>query len=114
MAAVGFTSGLVLGGVLATVTWRLVLLIPAGLALLAVISAARIVPSDQGPRRREREPVDLPGAVAVTSGLMALVYGVSRASTSGWGDDITVSSLAVSAALLVIFVWIQRSRRVPL
>jgi MFS family permease len=114
MAAVGFTSGLVLGGVLATVTWRLVLLVPAGLALLAVISAARIVPSDQGLRRREREPVDLPGAVAVTSGLMALVYGVSRASASGWGDDITVSSLAASVALLVIFVCIQHSRRVPL
>jgi MFS family permease len=107
MAAVGFTSGLVLGGVLATVTWRLVLLIPAGLALVAVIAAACILPDDQGPRRREREPVDLLGAVTVTSGLMALVYGVSRASTSGWGGDITVSSLAVSAALLVIFVCIQ-------
>jgi MFS family permease len=114
MAAVGFTSGLVLGGVLANVTWRLVLLVPAGLALLAVIAAARIVPDDQGPGRREREPVDLLGAVTVTTGLMALVYGVSRASASGWGDGITVSSLAVSAALLMIFVWIQHSRRVPL
>jgi hypothetical protein len=45
---------------------------------------------------------------------MALVYGVSRASTNGWGDDITVSSMAVSVSLLVIFVCIQRSRQVPL
>lgn len=114
MAAVGFTTGLVLGGVLTTVTWRLVLFVPAGLALLAMIAAMRIVPDGQGPRRPEREPVDLPGAVTVTSGLMALVYGVSRASASGWGNGITVSSLGASAALLVIFVRVQRSRRVPL
>jgi MFS family permease len=114
MAAVGFTSGLVFGGVLTTVTWRLVLLVPAGLALLAIISTMRVVPHDQCPRRRERESIDLPGAITVTSGLIALVYGVSRASADGWGNRITVGSLAVSAALLVAFVYIQRSRRVPL
>jgi MFS family permease len=114
MAAVGFTSGLVLGGLLAAVAWRLVLLLPAGLALLAAAGATRILPADSPRIRLQRESVDWLGAVMVTTGLMALVYGVSRASITRWTDPITVASLATSLALLVAFVWTQRSRRVPL
>jgi MFS family permease len=114
MAAVGFTSGLVLGGLLATVTWRLVLLIPAGLALLAAAGAACILPTDQPRPRQGRESVDWLGAVVITAGLMVLVYGVSRASATSWGDDITVASLVASLLLLAVFVWMQRTRRVPL
>jgi MFS family permease len=114
MAAVGFTSGLVLGGVLAAVSWRLVLLVPAGLALLAAVVAAGVVPSDPLESRRAREPVDVFGAVTVTAGLMALVYGVDRASTTSFGDGVTVASLASASVLLVVFVAAQRTRRVPL
>jgi MFS family permease len=114
IAAVGFTSGLVLGGLLAAVTWRLVLLIPAGLALIAAITAARVIPHGQRRAAQQREPVDMLGALTVTAGLMALVYGVSRASASGWGDSLTIGSLAASCTLLAAFVQAQRVRRVPL
>jgi MFS family permease len=114
IAAVGFTSGLVLGGLLAAVAWRLVLFIPAGLALIAAIVAARVVPQDRRRAGQRREPVDMFGALTVTAGLMALVYGVSRASASGWGDSLTIGSLGVSCVLLAAFVQAQRVRRVPL
>jgi MFS family permease len=114
IAAVGFTSGLVLGGLLAAVTWRLVLLIPAGLALIAAITAARVIPPGRRRGGQRREPVDMIGALSVTAGLMALVYGVSRASASGWGDSLTIGSLAAACVLLTVFVQVQRARRVPL
>jgi len=114
IAAVGFTSGLVLGGLLAAVTWRLVLLIPAALALIAAITAARVIPPGQRGAGQQRQPVDMLGALTVTAGLMALVYGVSRASASGWGDSLTIGSLAASVVLLAAFVQAQRVRRVPL
>jgi MFS family permease len=114
IAAVGFTSGLVLGGLLAAVTWRLVLFIPAGLALIAAVVAARVIPAGQRRDGQQRESVDMIGALTVTAGLMALVYGVSRASVSGWGDSLTIGSLAASVVLLAAFVQVQRVRRVPL
>jgi MFS family permease len=114
IAAVGFTSGLVLGGLLATVTWRLVLLIPAGLALILLIMAGSIIPRPERRAGNQRQPVDLTGAIAVTAGLLALVYGVSRAPAKGWGDSLTVGSLAAAGLLLTAFLRIERVRRAPL
>ena len=113
VSSVGFTSGLVLGGVMAAGSWRLVLLIPAGLALVLLVVGAALIPR-KAKDSKPRERVDLLGAVAVTAGLLALVYGVSRTATDGWGDALTVASLAGAVALLAAFVLVERGRRAPL
>jgi MFS family permease len=111
--AVGFTSGLVLGGALAGVSWRLTLVLPTCLALAIVVAALRFVPAiPRGTITRQR--VDLIGATLVTAGLLALVYGVSNASSAGWGDRETVLGLAASAVLLALFVAVEHARREPL
>ena len=70
--AVGFTSGLVLGGALAGADWRLTLVLPTILALGIAASAVRVVPRDV-PATGPRAKVDLVGAALVTTGLLALV-----------------------------------------
>jgi MFS family permease len=82
-ASVGFLLGLVVGGALATVTWRLTLFLPAGLACLIAVLARMVIPADQ-PRAAGRARPDVAGAVTVTAGLLALVFGVTRAAASGW------------------------------
>lgn len=114
VSAVGFTSGLVLGGVLAAVSWQLVLFVPAALALVLMALAVPVIPRQQGHLGDDRQPVDLFGALAVTAGLLALVYGVTRAAESGWGDGATIGVLAVAVVLLAAFVQIQRVHRAPL
>jgi MFS family permease len=114
IAAIGFTSGLVLGGVLADVTWRLVMFVPAALGLIVMISAVRVIPRIDHREGGERGQVDLLGAMTVTPGLLALVYGVSRAPTKGWTDPLTVASLVAAVVLIVLFVLIERVRRSPL
>jgi len=52
--------------------------------------------------------------VTVTSGLLALVYGFTKAGTDGWGSSITVSLFAAAAVLLVAFVLIEQRVRHPL
>jgi hypothetical protein len=52
--------------------------------------------------------------VLVTAGLLALVYGVSNASTAGWGDSETLLALAGSALLLAAFVAVEHVRHQPL
>jgi MFS family permease len=111
--AVGFTGGLVLGGALAGADWRLTLVLPTILALLIAAVALRVVPRDPETAER-RGRVDLVGATLVTSGLLALVYGVSNAAADGWGDAVTIGSLVASVALLAAFVAVERVRSAPL
>ena len=53
---------------------------------------------------------DAPGAVLVTAGLVALVFGITQASDYGWGSGATIGIFLASAALLVSFlVWEMRA-----
>jgi MFS family permease len=111
--AVGFTSGLVVGGALADESWRLTLILPTCLGLATAAATWRFVaPLPRAMITRHR--VDAVGATLVTLGPLALVYGVSNASSAGWEDRETVLALAASALLLAAFVAVERARNQPL
>ncbi|MEU8818477.1 MFS transporter [Actinoplanes sp. NPDC048796] len=74
LMAAGFTTGAVLGGVLTgLLSWRWAFFL--NVAVAAVVLATAPVLLDADVRRERRRRVDVPGAVAVTGGLLALVYG---------------------------------------
>ena len=53
---------------------------------------------------------DVPGAVLVTAGLVALVFGITQASDYGWASGETIGIFLAAAALLVGFlVWEMRA-----
>src|SRR5204862_5911888 len=56
----------------------------------------------------------VPGTLAASGGLFALVYGFSNAQTHGWGATLTIGMLAASVVLLAIFVAIERRVEHPL
>ncbi|HMD56618.1 MAG TPA: MFS transporter [Solirubrobacteraceae bacterium] len=106
MNGAGGATGTLLGGIITQeLSWRWVLLInlPIGIAGALV---ARVVIAD---RRRTGEAgnFDLAGAIAVTLGLLTLVYGIVNAGTHGWGASVTLVPIAVGIALLVGFVVIE-------
>jgi EmrB/QacA subfamily drug resistance transporter len=112
VAGGGAAIGLVLGGLLTQyASWRWTLLINAPIAVAAAIGALRVVRESRAEGDRH---YDLPGAVLVTGGLLALVYGFTRAETSGWGAALTVALLAAGAALIVAFVLLERLTSHPL
>jgi predicted MFS family arabinose efflux permease len=82
--------------------------VPFGLA--ATVLASRYL------REPERHParLDLPGAVTATAGIAALVYGVVRAASAGWGESITLISLAAGVVLLAAFLIIEIRTEQPL
>ncbi len=113
VAGGGATIGVIAGGTITElVSWRgaLLLNVPIGLVLWAV--AWRAVTEH---RRTEGGRVtDLAGALSVTLGLMALVYGVSGISDQGWTSARVLGGLAIAVVLLVFFVVDQAKTDHPL
>jgi predicted MFS family arabinose efflux permease len=60
------------------------------------------------------DSIDIAGAVAVTTGLVVLVYAIVKAQTWGFGSGRTLGLAAVAAVLLATFVWIESRSKAPL
>jgi EmrB/QacA subfamily drug resistance transporter len=111
--ATGFSLGLVFSGLLTEVGWRWVFLFPAPLALMTLLAATRLVPDDGRPERSATR-FDLAGAVAVTAGMLLLVFTVVEAPDAGWASARTLASLAAAAAILTAFVLHEQRTPAPL
>jgi EmrB/QacA subfamily drug resistance transporter len=112
IAGAGGAIGLILGGILTSyVSWRWTLFVNLAIAAVAVPGAVVLLVNR---RPADRDPLDIPGAVTVTAGLFALVYGLSHAETSSWTSTTTVGFLVGGVALLAAFVLIERRAAFPL
>jgi EmrB/QacA subfamily drug resistance transporter len=110
--ASGGAVGLLLGGVLTQyLSWRWTLYINV---LLAVPTVAGVLVLLGESPVTTRPRLDIPGTLAVSSGLAALVYGFSHAQSSGWSSSLTIACLAASVLLLAIFVAIESRSPNPL
>ncbi|MFI5916266.1 MFS transporter [Dactylosporangium sp. NPDC051541] len=99
----GFTTGALLGGVLADVFgWRWAFLLNVPVALIIVCVTPFVVDASRTPQRPR---LDLPGAVTVTLGLLLLVFGITQGS---------VLAVAGAAVLLAAFWFIERRAVSPL
>jgi EmrB/QacA subfamily drug resistance transporter len=104
-------AGVVLGGVLTDgLGWRWIFFINVPVAVIAVATAARVLPESHGQRRR----FDVPGAALLTAGLLALIYGLDGAISRGWGSSQVIASLIIAAALLAAFVVAEQRAEAPL
>src|SRR5207249_7732854 len=113
MAAGGASAGLILGGLLTQeLSWRFTLFINVPLGLAAILLAP-VLPAD-GARRGARVSLDILGAVSLTGGVLALVYGVTEATGQGFASPKVLIALALSAALLIAFVAAEKSSSQPL
>jgi EmrB/QacA subfamily drug resistance transporter len=112
IAGGGGAVGLLLGGVLTEyASWRWTLLVSTPIAIVAALAAVRFVGESKAEGNTR---YDLPGAVTVTGGLVALVYAFTKASSDGWGATVTVGFLIAAAVLLVSFVVIEMRSAYPL
>ena len=114
LAGVGSALGVVLGGVLTSEAgWRWVFTInvPIGVALLIAIPLA--VPARPPSEAAERR-LDVPGAVLVTGGTAAAIYGLINVGSHGWAAASTVLPLVLAVAIWTAFALLERRVRRPL
>ncbi|TQF66363.1 MFS transporter [Rhodococcus spelaei] len=109
----GAAIGLILGGILTEyLNWRWTLYINVVFAAIALAGAVWEIREPAGARHRGR--LDIPGVLLASSGLAAVVYGFSRASTDGWSDSVTIAVLVAAVVLLAAFAVVQARVREPL
>ncbi|MFE1379067.1 MFS transporter [Streptomyces sp. NPDC058740] len=112
LMSLGFTIGMVLGGVMTdTLGWRSTMALLAVFTLLVLPLAPGLLPESRTP---ERPRLDVPGAVTVTLGLLALIYALSTAAQQGFGGADVLVTLVAGVLLLVVFAVVESRHPAPL
>ncbi|MGW0998145.1 MFS transporter [Streptomyces sp. NPDC002523] len=111
-AATGFSMGLVLSGLLTEASWRLTMLLPAPIALIALAAGLKLLP--RSAREENHDGYDIPGAVLGTASMLLLVFTVVQAPEAGWASARTLLSFLAVAVLLTAFVLVERRSPSPL
>ncbi|WP_369214933.1 MFS transporter, partial [Streptomyces flavofungini] len=112
LLSLGFTVGMVLGGVLTdTLGWRSTMGLLTLFALVVLPLAPGLLPESRTP---ERPRLDIPGAITVTGGLLALIYALSTAAERGFGGADVIVTLVAGVALLVAFGLVESRAAAPL
>ncbi|WP_081685584.1 MFS transporter [Candidatus Solirubrobacter pratensis] len=110
----GMFVGLVLGGLLAPIDWRMVFLISVPIGLLGTVWAYLRLEERSTPRKA---PIDWSGNITFALGLVlamvAVTYGIRPAGghATGWGSGKVIALLSASVLSLAAFALIEK--RVP-
>ncbi|MFG2144865.1 MFS transporter [Streptomyces sp. NPDC048696] len=113
LLSLGFTVGMVLGGVMTdTLGWRSTMALLAVAAVIVLALAPGLLPESRTTGERPR--LDVPGAVTVTGGLLAVIYALSTAAQRGFGGVDVWGTLVVGVALLAAFVAVESRAVAPL
>ncbi|GAA2652357.1 MULTISPECIES: MFS transporter [Nonomuraea] len=112
LMSAGFTAGAILGGLLTDLlSWRWAFFVNVPVAALVLALAPSAI-TDSRPAVRPK--LDVPGAITVTGGLLALVYGLTQAGETGWTTPTTLAALIAGLVLLVGFWFVEQRADAPL
>jgi EmrB/QacA subfamily drug resistance transporter len=110
MQGIGSVLGLVLGGALTVISWRLAFLInlPIG-ALIIWIALTRLEET-----RHERLKLDITGALVATLACAAAVLVFTQGPQRGWTDPPVIGAGVAAALLGIGFLFVERRADNPL
>ncbi|WP_328463932.1 MFS transporter [Streptomyces sp. NBC_00448] len=112
LLSLGFTIGVVLGGTLTDAFgWRSTMGLLAGVAVLVLAAAPGLLTESRHPGRPR---IDVPGAVTVTGGLLALIYALSTAAQHGFGGADVIVTLVLGPLLLGAFALVESRAAEPM
>ncbi|MGH9020844.1 MAG: MFS transporter [Acidimicrobiales bacterium] len=112
LSGVGAAIGLIAGGLLTQyLSWRWCLFVNTPMAIVAFTLA---IPEIHESKVEGHPHYDVPGALTATLGMISIVYGVTQASTDGWGSTKAWPFMAIGAVLIALFFAIESRVKQPL
>src|SRR5271165_3010523 len=110
MTAIGSVMGLVVGGALTEVSWRLAFMVNVPIGLVMIYLARTTLRETH----RERMRLDATGAVLATLVCTAAVFAFSMGPEKGWISFTTIGSGVVALAAFVAFAIVERTAENPI
>jgi EmrB/QacA subfamily drug resistance transporter len=110
-AILGSIIGLILGGLLAAINWRLIFLVSVPFGIFGTIWAYWKL--RETAQVRARQQIDWLGSITFLLGLTILLigitYGIEPYGTSpmGWGNPFVITAIVIGLVLLALFVVIE-------
>ncbi|MFC7672033.1 MFS transporter [Mycolicibacterium sp. GCM10028919] len=110
MQAIGSVMGLVLGGLLTVISWRLAFLInvPIGIVII-VVAVYKIAETNH-----ERLKLDVTGALLATLGCASAVLVFTQGPPRGWVDPWVIGAAIAAVVFFVSFFFVERTADNPL
>ncbi|MDR3601957.1 MAG: MFS transporter [Desulfosporosinus sp.] len=114
----GSLIGLLVGGVLADIHWRLIFLVSVPVGLIGTVWA--YLKLKETSTIVSKQKIDWWGngtfAVGLTTLLLALTYGIMPYGEAkmGWGNPFVIAGLSIGIVLLVAFVYIELHTKMPM
>ncbi|MFH8410229.1 DHA2 family efflux MFS transporter permease subunit [Streptomyces sp. NPDC018019] len=103
VSSVSTALGPIVGGLLVQhVNWESVFYINAPIGVLALAFSAFVLPQSKN-SAAAGEKFDVIGIVLLALGLLAIVFGVVKGETWGWGSGGTLGAIAAGLVILLIF-----------
>lgn len=109
----GLMSGPALGGLfLDTLGWRSIFYLMLPLSILGTVMAWVVLKADN--TTGQRRGFDIWGAAALFFGLASLLFAVNQGQARGWASTIVLTSGAVGAVLMLLFIVIEGRIKQPI
>src|SRR6201996_5546668 len=109
MTAIGSVMGLVVGGALTEVSWRLAFLVNVPIGLVMIYLARTALRETN----RERMKLDATGAMLATLACTAAVFAFSMGPERGWISITTIGSGVVAVVAAIAFAIVERTAENP-
>ncbi|HLZ62029.1 MAG TPA: MFS transporter, partial [Ktedonosporobacter sp.] len=107
----GSFIGLIVGGILAAINWRLVFLVSVPVGIVGTIWAYTMLRETATIRAHQK--IDWLGnatfALGLTIFLLGITYGIEpyAGAPTGWSNPLVIGAILLGIALLAAFVWIE-------
>jgi EmrB/QacA subfamily drug resistance transporter len=114
VGSLGIAAGVLFGGSLTSALgWRAVFFVNVPIGAAVVLGTLRAV-ARSGSRPGALRRLDVPGALTLVTGLLALVFGIESTRSAGWTAPRTWTALAAAVVLLAAFARLERRAADPL
>jgi len=114
MGGAGGAAGVLLGGIITdALSWRWVFFINLPIGLATALFSQRLLL--EGRNENATRNFDLAGALTATAGLSAIVFGIVRTNSAGWGNATTLAAIGAGLVLIATFLLLEgRIAKAPL